>query len=83
MDSAHFVHLVAVFTTQGAATFTVSRHRSGEVLSEWEANSGSLILIRGHSPGQQHDRPFHQVGGPAHRARFSVTLRMNTRCHID
>jgi hypothetical protein len=83
MDSAHFVHLVAVFTTQGAATFTLSRHRSGEALSEWEANPGSLILIRGHSPGQQSDRPFHRVGGPAHHTRFSVTLRMNTRSHSD
>jgi hypothetical protein len=80
LDSKRFAVLVAVFTIQGSARFTLCRDRAGAVVQEWDAGPGSLVLLRG--PGlldAEDQRPFHAVHGPTGGRRFSVSFRMNQR----
>lgn len=77
-DSKRFVILIAVFTLAGSATFSLCRDRAGEVIEEWAAGPGSLIMLRAPSFGDEEDsRPFHRVLGPATGQRYSLTFRMN------
>jgi hypothetical protein len=78
LDSKRFAVLVAIFTIQGSARFALCQDRAGAIIEEWEADPGSLTLLRG--PGlldAEDRRPFHTVSGPAAGRRFSVTFRMN------
>ncbi|MGH2653163.1 MAG: hypothetical protein ACRDHV_02290 [Actinomycetota bacterium] len=80
LDGRRFGLLVAVFTTEGSAEFSVHETRSGPVAARWEAGPGSLVLLRGPGLGGVEDgRPFHAVGGPGGRERYSVSFRMDTR----
>jgi alkylated DNA repair dioxygenase AlkB len=78
LDSKRFAVLVAIFTTEGSGRFALCQTRAGEIIQQWEADPGSLTLLRG--PGlldAEDHRPFHTVHGPAARRRLSITLRMN------
>jgi hypothetical protein len=78
LDSKRFAVLVAIFTTQGNARFALCQDRAGAIIQEWDADSGSLTLLRG--PGlldAEDQRPFHTVSGPTAGRRFSITFRMN------
>jgi len=67
-----------VFTLAGSARFSVCADRSGNVLEEWEAASGSLVLLRGPGfDGVEDGRPFHCVQGPVSGERYSLTFRVN------
>jgi hypothetical protein len=80
LDGKRFAYLVAVFTSAGSATFSISHTRSGPPVHTWEAGPGSLVLLRGpHLAGVPNGRPFHAVAGPVDQARYSVTFRMDTR----
>lgn len=80
LDGKRFRRLVAVFTTSGSARFAVCRDRAGEVVAEWEAGPGSLVLLRGPGlSGHRDGRPFHLVDGPRRGWRYSVGLRMDAR----
>jgi hypothetical protein len=78
LDSKRFAVLVAIFTIQGSARFALCQDRAGAIITEWEADPGSLILLRG--PGlldAEDQRPFHTVHGPAAERRISITYRMS------
>ena len=80
LDGKRFRRLVAIFTTRGTARFAICRDRSGEVLEEWAAAPGSLILLRGPGLGGVRDgRPFHLVRGPRRGWRYSISYRMIDR----
>ena len=80
VDSKRFVILVAVFTLAGSATFSLCTDRYGNALEEWEAESGSLVLLRAPGfDGSEDGRPFHRVQGPLSGERHSLTFRMNER----
>ncbi len=69
-------NLVAVFTVEGSATFTLCKNRAGEPLAEWSAGTGSLVLLRGPGLGGIDDgRPLHAVTGPTAGQRISVGFR--------
>jgi hypothetical protein len=79
LDLKRYRYLVAVFTADGSAPFTICKNRSGDPLVTWTATSGSLVLLRG--PGfddADGHRPLHSVGGPTDGARLSVSYRMDT-----
>jgi hypothetical protein len=77
-DLKRYRLLIAVFTVQGTATFTVCRNRAGDAEAVWEAGPGSLVLLRGPELGGVDDgRPLHAVRGPSHGERISVSFRMN------
>ena len=79
-DQRRFAQLVAVVTIAGSAPFTLCRNRSGDPIQTWQANEGSLVLLRG--PGLAGDpdgRPMHTVGGPTGgNLRTSIGIRMDT-----
>jgi hypothetical protein len=78
-DQRRFAQLVAVVTIAGSAPFTLCRNRSGDSIQTWQANEGSLVLLRG--PGLAGDpdgRPMHTVGGPTGIPRTSIGIRMYT-----
>jgi alkylated DNA repair dioxygenase AlkB len=78
-DQRRFAQLVAVVTITGSAPFTLCRNRSGDPIQMWQANEGSLVLLRG--PGLVGDpdgRPMHMVGGPTGMPRTSIGIRMST-----
>jgi hypothetical protein len=79
-DQRRYAALVAVVTVAGSALFTLCRNRNGEPIRSWQANAGSLVLLRG--PGLAGDpdgRPLHLVGGPTGGTpRTSIGIRMNT-----
>jgi len=80
LDGKRFVKLVAILTTKGGARFTVCKNRKGDVVDEWEAKAGSLILLRAPGfAGQEDGRPFHMVEGPTRGQRYSVAFRMDTK----
>jgi hypothetical protein len=79
-DQRRFAQLVAVVTIAGSAPFTLCRNRAGDPIQTWQADEGSLVLLRG--PGLAGDpdgRPMHAVGGPAGGTpRTSIGIRMHT-----
>lgn len=79
LDLKRYTHLVAVFTVDGCAPFTICANRAGDALVRWEARAGSLVLMRGPGfDGVADGRPLHMVGGPENGQRISVTFRMNS-----
>jgi hypothetical protein len=71
--------LVAVFTLEGTATFTVCKNRAGDARMSWAAGPGSLVLLRGPGfDGTEDDRPLHAVDGPGDGQRLSLTFRMDS-----
>jgi hypothetical protein len=80
LDSKRYVHLIAIFTTEGSALFRLCKDRSGPVLKEWGTTPGSLVLMRAPGfAGLKDGRPFHTVEGPRTGSRYSVTFRMDSR----
>jgi len=80
LDSKRYVHLIAIFTTEGSALFRLCKDRSGPVLKEWGTTPGSLVLMRAPGfAGLKDGRPFHTVEGPRTGSRYSVTFRMDSQ----
>ncbi len=80
LDGKRYTCLVAAFTTQGWARFTVLRERRGGVVARFSMGPGSLVLLRGPGVGGLSDgRPFHAIAPVGCAERVSVTLRMNSR----
>jgi hypothetical protein len=79
-DQRQFAYLVVLITVAGSALFTLCRNRAGDPIRTWEANEGSLVLLRGPGlAGQKDGRPMHLVGGPTGgTARMSIGIRMHT-----
>jgi hypothetical protein len=78
-DQRRYAQLVAVITIAGSAPFTLCRNRDGDPIRTWQAQQGSLVLLRG--PGLAGDpdgRPMHLVGGPIGTPRTSIGIRMDT-----
>ncbi|MGH3982406.1 MAG: hypothetical protein ACRDST_06895 [Pseudonocardiaceae bacterium] len=78
-DQRRYAQLVAVITIAGSAPFTLCRNRDGDPIRTWQAQQGSLVLLRG--PGLAGDpdgRPMHSVGGPTGTPRTSIGVRMDT-----
>ncbi len=78
-DQRRYAQLVAVITVAGSAPFTLCRNRDGDPIRTWQADEGSLVLLRG--PGLAGDpdgRPMHLVGGPTGTPRTSIGIRMDT-----
>ena len=58
----------------------ICKNRKGDVVDEWEAKAGSLILLRAPGfAGEEDGRPFHMVEGPKRGQRYSVAFRMDTK----
>jgi hypothetical protein len=79
LDLKRYHYLVAIFTAQGSASFTLCKNRDGDPLTSWPATAGSLVLLR--APGFDHSedgRPLHAVAGPPAGDRISVSFRMDT-----
>jgi hypothetical protein len=75
-DQKRYRNLIAVFTVEGSATFTLCKNRAGEPLAQWPAGTGSLVLLRGPGLGGVDDgRPLHAVTGPTAGQRISVGFR--------
>lgn len=80
LDHKRYRYLVASFTVDGEAAFTLCRSREGDAIATWRAGPGSLVLLRGPGlDGLDDGRPLHAVGTPAHGTRISLGLRMDTR----
>ncbi|HET9118647.1 MAG TPA: hypothetical protein VFN75_11340 [Pseudonocardiaceae bacterium] len=78
-DQRRFALLVAVITVAGSAPFTLCRNRSGDPIRTWQADEGSLVLLRGPGlAGEPDGRPMHHVGGPTSTPRTSIGIRMDT-----
>jgi hypothetical protein len=78
-DQRRYAQLVAVITIAGSALFTLCRNRDGDPIRTWQAQQGSLVLLRGPGLGGDADgRPMHMVGGPTGTPRTSIGIRMNT-----
>ena len=79
-DQRQFAQLVAVVTIAGSAAFTLCRNRSGDPIQTWQANEGSLVLLRGPGlAGDSDGRLMHLVGGPiGDTPRTSIGIRMHT-----
>ncbi|MGH4007999.1 MAG: hypothetical protein ACRDTH_07545 [Pseudonocardiaceae bacterium] len=78
-DQRRYAQLVALITVAGSAPFTLCRNRGGDPIRTWQADEGSLVLLRG--PGLAGDpdgRPMHLIGGPDGRPRTSIGIRMDT-----
>ena len=76
--------LVAVFTLEGSAAFTVCKNRAGDARMSWAAGPGSLVLLRGPGfDGTEDDRSLHAVGGPGSGQRVSLTFRMDSNEELD
>jgi hypothetical protein len=79
LDLKRYHYLVAIFTVEGSAPFTLCKNRDGDPLTSWPATAGSLVLLR--APGLAHiddGRPLHAVAGPTAGHRISVSFRMDT-----
>jgi hypothetical protein len=80
-DYSRYRYLIAVFTVEGEAPFTICRNRAGDPLVTWATSPGSLVLLR--APGLvdngTDDRPIHAIAGPRSGQRISVTYRMDTK----
>lgn len=72
LDHKRYRYLVASFTVEGEAAFTLCRNREGDAIATWRAGPGSLVLLRGPGlDGLDDGRPLHAVGGPRPTARGS------------
>lgn len=75
-DGRRYRQLVAILTLEGSARLWLCADRSGTAVESWNADAGSLILLRGPGLGGAADgRPLHAVDGPLTRSRTSLTLR--------
>ncbi len=78
-DQRRYAQLVAVITVAGSAPFTLCRNRAGDPIQTWQANDGSMVLLRGPGlVGNPDGRPMHVVGGPTGAPRTSIGIRMDT-----
>jgi len=78
-DSKHYRLLIAIFTTEGTAPFTLCANRERDLIDQWQTTPGSLILMRGPGLNNFEDgRPFHTVAGPPAGTRVSLTFRVST-----
>jgi hypothetical protein len=76
LDGRRHRHLVAILTLEGTATLRHCTDRDGTTAQAWDADAGSLVLLRGPGLGGIEDgRPLHAVDGPRERRRTSFTLR--------
>jgi alkylated DNA repair dioxygenase AlkB len=83
-DQRRFAQLVAVITVAGSAPFTLCRNREGEPIRTWQADAGSLVLLRGSGlAGNPDGRPLHLVGGPTGTPRISIGIRMDIASLTD
>jgi hypothetical protein len=81
-DLKRYRTLVAVFTIEGNATFTLCANRTGEPLAQWPTRTGSLVLLRAPGLGGIEDgRPLHAVTGPIAGQRISVGFRAAPQPH--
>jgi 2OG-Fe(II) oxygenase superfamily len=78
-DGKRNIHLIAILTTDGTASFRLCADRDGTLIEQWTTTPGSLVLMRSPAPDKPDDRPFHTVSGPIDRPRYSITYRMNTK----
>jgi hypothetical protein len=77
-DQRRYAQLVAVITVSGSAPFTLCRNREGDPIRTWQAEAGSLVLLRGPGlAGHPDGRPMHLVGGPISTPRTSIGIRMD------
>jgi hypothetical protein len=77
-DGKGYKLLIAIFTVEGSAPFTLCANRKGDIVDQWQTASGSLILMRGPGlRGIENDRPFNTVAGPRTGTRVSLTFRMS------
>lgn len=77
-DQSRYAQLVAVITVAGSAPFTLCRNRAGDPIRTWQADPGSLVLLRGPGLAGEDGRPMHLVGGPTGAPRTSIGIRMDT-----
>ena len=75
-DGRRHAYLVAILTLEGSALLRRCSDREGTTVDAWEADAGSLVLLRGPGlGGAVDDRPLHAVDGPRDQRRTSLTLR--------
>jgi hypothetical protein len=78
-DSKRYRLLIAIFTTDGTAPFSLCNNRDGDIIDQWQTTPGSLTLMRGPGINDVEDgRPFHTVAGPRTGMRVSLTFRMSS-----
>ena len=76
-DGRRHRYLVVILTLEGSARLRQCSDRGGTVTRAWEADAGSLVLLRGPGlAGTADDRPLHAVDGPREHRRTSFTLRV-------
>ena len=76
-DGRRHRYLVAILTLEGSARLRQCSDREGTTARAWDADAGSLVLLRGPGlAGVEDDRPLHAVDGPRAHPRTSFTLRM-------
>lgn len=76
LDGRRHRYLVAILTLEGSATLRHCTDREGTTAQSWDADAGSLVLLRGPGlAGISDGRPLHAVDGPRERRRTSLTLR--------
>lgn len=76
LDGRRHPYLVAILTLEGSATLRQCSDRAGTTLHAWDADAGSLVLLRGPGlAGVEDGRPLHAVEGPRDGRRTSLTLR--------
>jgi len=76
-DNRRYRHLIAIFTIEGSASFTLCADREGAVVDQWQSAPSSLVLLRASGLADADNRPFHKVGGPTGDTRVSLTFRMS------
>ncbi len=78
LDGRWYRRLVAVLTVHGRARFAICGSRdAADVVEEWIAEPGDLVLMRGPGlAGRRDGRPFHLVEGPRRGTRLSLGFRM-------
>lgn len=78
LDGRWYRRLVAVLTVHGRARFAICGSRdAADVVEEWIAEPGDLVLMRGPGLAWRRDgRPFHLVEGPRRGTRLSLGFRM-------
>ncbi len=78
-DQRRYAQLVAIITVAGSAPFTLCHNRIGDAIRTWQAEAGSLVLLRGTGlAGEPDGRPMHMVGAPIGAPRTSIGIRMDT-----
>ncbi|PVZ04599.1 hypothetical protein [Actinomycetospora cinnamomea] len=75
-DGRRHAYLVAILTLEGSARLRRCADREGTTVEAFDADAGSLVLLRGRGLGGiPDDRPLHAVDGPRDGRRTSFTLR--------